>query len=433
MTSKTLHVRLSDAEIRRQAVGQVVTLRDPRHPALRFRFHQNRARGSWHVVVRGVWGKAGNYPDLSASAMLEALPVILKRRAEDQVARSTVSSWTTVGDLLAWYLDRMQRDRNLSTKRKASARSAIQRHLLPRLRDLALADVARTELDRRLIWPLQERYAVAFVRQVYGVLAVAFRRALELEMIASNPMAGMTFTTFVKAKIRPKPARLRGAQVDDLLVALIERYQVAPPEGLLALLMLCHGTRLGETRVTKWGNLTLAGEAPKWYLPPADTKTRREHRLPLTPQAIALLVRYRDWQRRQGYSGAFLFPGQGNRPISAAQATTIFNSLGQGEWSSHDLRKLARTCWTDLGIDYLIGELLVNHALRDLDATYIHTTASDGKRLALAKWHDWLDDHGFDLVHGWIKPRPDNEPNPCPPSESAACAANQVPTQWRNQ
>ncbi|EEZ3329035.1 site-specific integrase, partial [Escherichia coli] len=54
MTS-TVYVRFSDAEIRRQAQGTAKTLRDARYPALRFRFHKDRSRGSWHVVVGGVW------------------------------------------------------------------------------------------------------------------------------------------------------------------------------------------------------------------------------------------------------------------------------------------------------------------------------------------------------------------------------------------
>lgn len=433
MTSSTVYIRFSDAEIRRQAQGTATTLRDARYPALRFRFHQDRTRGSWHVVVRKVWGKAASYPDLTASAMLEALPAILQRRAEDPGARSTASGWKAVGELLTWYAERMDRDRNLSTKRKASARSILKLHLQPALGDLPLAEVSRSSLDRLLMWPLQAEYAPSFVRQVFGVLAVAFRRALELEQIASNPVAGLKFTDFVKARIRPKAARLRPAQITDLLVDLRERYAEAPPEGMLALMMLCHGCRVGETRVARWADITLDGESPEWFLPAATTKTREEHRLPLTPQVCALLRRYRDWQQRRGYSGAYLFPGKGKRPISDSQATDIFAGLGQGRWTSHDLRKLASTCWTDLGIDYLIGQLLLNHALRDLDVTYIHTTAAVQKRKALEQWHGWLDQQGFDQLHGWTGGGSQNLSGSCPLPESAAPAVSSAPTQWRNQ
>lgn len=99
---KTLHVQLTDAEIRRNQASDVRQLRDPRHPALRFRYSTvDRAKGSWHVVVGKSWGKAGNYPDINAKAMLATLPTILARRSADPLAKSTATNWSTVGELLS--------------------------------------------------------------------------------------------------------------------------------------------------------------------------------------------------------------------------------------------------------------------------------------------------------------------------------------------
>ncbi|PMZ50312.1 integrase, partial [Pseudomonas sp. GW247-3R2A] len=85
--------------------------------------------------------------------------------------------------------------------------------------------------------------------------------------------------------------------------------------------------------------------------------------------------------------------------LSPSKACTVFASVGKGEWSSHDLRKVARTAWADLGVDYMVGEMLLNHAMKDLDATYIHTTAEGMKRKALEAWHQHLDQHGFNALH----------------------------------
>ncbi|SDP59628.1 hypothetical protein SAMN05216596_105342 [Pseudomonas congelans] len=82
----------------------------------------------------------------------------------------------------------MGRDRGLSSKRKASAQSALRRHLVPRLQDVELEALTSPALDRLLMWPLQERYELSFVRSVYGVLAVAFRQATRLALLGSNPM-----------------------------------------------------------------------------------------------------------------------------------------------------------------------------------------------------------------------------------------------------
>jgi integrase len=427
---KTLTVTISDAEIRRHAAGEVRQLRDTRHRELRFRYSTtDRARGAWHVVFRQRWGKAGDYPGINAKTMLAALPAILARRAADADAKSTTTSWATVGDVLAWYRDRMTRDRGLSAKRKASAKSALDRHLVPRLGDLSLAEVSKQAIDQALMWPMQERYALSFVRSVYGVLSAAFRQALRLDLLPNNPMAALKFTDFVRTRIRPKPARLRGDDVPGLLVVVTERFEVEPAGCMLALMMLCHGSRLGETRLARWRNVNLV--ARRWFLPAGDTKTKAEHTLPLTDQACALLRRYRDLQAAQGYTGPLLFPGSHGAPLSPSKANTLFTDLAKGEWSSHDLRKVARTAWTDLGVDYMVGELLLNHAMKDLDATYIHTTAEGLKRRALEAWHGLLDQQGFSAIHTGTLPGHKTEAATADANDGAACSAPKHPSQGR--
>ncbi|MFI7835473.1 tyrosine-type recombinase/integrase [Pseudomonas asiatica] len=402
MTTK--HITFTDAEIRKQAGQPVRQLRDPRYPELRFRYSTvDRTRGAWHVVVRGKWGKAGDFPSLTTKAMLTALPAILGRRAADAEATSLTSTWSSTGELLDWYLDRMLRDRNLSAKRKAGAKSAITCHLTPRLHDLPLAEVSKATLDQRLMWPLQERYALSFVRLVFNVLAVAMRKAHRLGMIEQNPMGSLRFGDFVGVRIKPKSSRLRERDLPDLLAKLAGWSEVRPCDALLALMMLCHGTRLGETRSALWRNVDL--QAGQWFIPADDTKTKQNHTLPLTRQACALLSRYQAQQAAQGYQGAYLFPASRRGPLGATAASQVFAELSNHQWTSHDVRKVARTCWMDLGVDYLVGEMLVNHALRNMDATYIHTTAEALKRQALERWHDHLDGLGLSALTGGTYPR----------------------------
>ncbi|MGN7442815.1 tyrosine-type recombinase/integrase [Pseudomonas lactis] len=424
---KTLTVVMTDAEIRRQAERpHVRALRDARHPSLHFRYSSvDRGKGSWHVVVGKVWGKAGNYPDINAKAMLATLPAILVRRAADPSAKSTATSWSTVGELLSWYLERMTRDRALSEKRKASAKSALKRHLQPRLGQLPLTGLNRPAIDRLLLMPMQERYALSFVRSVWGVLGVAVRQAYRLDLLAVNPLAGLEFTDFVRTKIKAKAARLHSDDVPGLLDLLVEQFDDSPAACVLAGLMLCHGTRLGETRLARWKNINT--DTGKWFIPAADTKTKAAHTLPLTVQAKALIERYRLVQRENGYTGQFLFPGASGQALSATKASTLFTHLSHGEWSSHDLRKVARTAWTDLGVDYMVGELLLNHAMKDLDQAYIHTSAEQLKRQALETWHAYLDQRGFKALHGGTLARHEGEALPVETMNNEASSLNRYP------
>ena len=400
--SKSIAINLSEAAIKRHAADSTIyQLRDTQRP-LRFRYRQNRERGSFYVVTyakgKELWHKIGNYPDLTVKAVLSVLPSVMQRLAvEPQRGALSTSGWTTVGEVLDWYTERLASDRNLSKQRKSTARSAVKCQLLPCLGALRLSELNHATLDAKLMWPLQSQYSVAHVRLVFGVLKVAFKQAASLGLIGKNPVAGMTFTDFIKTKIKPKAARLRPVDCGRLLEHWAARYRHETTAVAMAVLMLAHGTRIGETRQAKWRHFDLSGQT--WHIPAVDTKTKKAHTLPLTPQVCAFLARYRASQVARGYDGAYLFPGAHGQPLSETPVQLAFATLAGDEWTSHDLRKTARTAWADLGVDYLIGELLLNHALKALDVTYIHTTAEAQKRQALERWHAWLDERGFAALH----------------------------------
>lgn len=396
-----LTLPITDAVIKRHADNPAVTeLKDPRHP-LRFRYRNDRSKGSWHLVryANGPkWRKAANWPDVPSRLMIDSMPEVLARLMTDPAAVATVDGWETVGQVLHWYVERLKADRGLSKERRASSMSAITCQLLPALGDLHLNKLNRDTLDRHLIWHMQAEYSLGYVKSTLDVLKVVFGRALELKKITLNPLAGVTFGNFTKAKIRPKGARLRHVDVVDLLAAWAEAF-VADPAGItLMVLMLTHATRITETRLAKWKNIHLA--AGEWFIPGADTKSKRDHVLPLTPQAVAFLERYRDNQKARGYDGAYVFPSsvRSGRPMSRSQAFAMFTRYGAGEWTSHDLRKLAPSIWANLGVDPLVGKLLLNHATTELERTYFQALGEQVKRNALERWCSWLDAQGFDAL-----------------------------------
>ena len=407
--SNTQHIKFTDAELRRLAEQSVTrNVRDHRHPALHFRFGKNRARGSWHVV-RHVAGKSpsrklGNWPDIPAKTALELLPKKLAELTDDPSAMVAVSGWDRVEDLLHWYADRIDRTRKLSPEWKGTVRSLVACQLLPRVGSLGLQLVDRQALDARLIFPMQEVRSLAYTRQAFGLVKTAFKQAAKLKMLTINPLADVVFSDFIETPIRPKPCALRPHQLPDLLKRLSAADVRLTATCMLPLMMLCHGTRISETRLAKWQNLTLE-EGGEWFLPMADTKTETDHRLPLTRHTVALLKAYRARQKQTGYTGADLFPRGDGDPLSKNQGQEKIASIAAGEWQSHDLRKVARSLWLDLGVEYFIGEMLLNHAMDELQTAYIHTHAESLKRAALGRWHLWLESNGLSLCATETAPR----------------------------
>ncbi|WP_268797536.1 tyrosine-type recombinase/integrase [Pseudomonas huanghezhanensis] len=418
--SKTRAVKFSDAEIRRQAADPAVhDLRDPRHPGLYLRFGQDRQRGSWYLVKGKAWNHIARFPDLGAAAVLAELPALRQRLLRDSSATVALGGLATCGQLIDWYGNRMSLDRSLSAKRKAGAKSAIKCHLKPRLENVPVRELTAAVLDKELMWPCQQELSLSYVHQLFVLLVVAFLQAYKLGLIDKNPMADMKFVDFTKARIMPKAARLRGVHLVEVVPMLTDLFESRPGEAMLAIMMLCHGTRVGETRMARWSDISIPdGE---WFIAAENTKTRTEHRLPLTAQAKALLTRYRAIQISQGYEGIYLFPSRRGRAISEGQASAVFSRIGQGEWTSHDLRKVARTAWTDLGIDGHIGEMLLNHSLGKIASTYINTQARAQRLAALEKWHNWLDERGFKSIHNLTDTQYEDSQNPVQATGGVGC------------
>ena len=420
----TAAVKITDAEIKRQAAGTVRDLRDIENRGLYLRFTRDRARASWYLVLKGKWNLVGSFPDLTAKQVVAALPGIRLRL--DAGEGSNLSKWVTTGELLDWYADRMGRDRSLSSKRKKTGASLIKCHLKPLLGTVPLAAIDKATLDDQFMWPAQETIGIDYVRSAFQLLALAFRQAFKLRLIAANPMKDVKFSDFSKAKVGVKPSRLRVTQLQDLLTQLREAMASTPSDAMFALMMLCHGTRIGETRQAQWSHISLAER--EWFIPAENTKTGAEHHLPLTDQVRHMLISYREIQWASGYDGQFLFPSRNGKALSEGQACAVFTRLGQGEWTSHDLRKVARTGWADIGIDHLIGELLINHAMGHNVKVYIQSDVMSRKRDALEQWHAHLDQKGFSHIHRLTGFRTGDSGNALEAPEYKACKAFQETT-----
>ncbi|EQM67121.1 hypothetical protein L682_23270, partial [Aquipseudomonas alcaligenes OT 69] len=309
--------------------------------------------------------------------------------------------------------------------------TALDRHLLPALGEVVLLDLNSDAVDRQLIWPLMESLSPAYVRQILRVLLAALRQAVKLKLLLANPLDGVKFSDFVAKRIKPKAARLHAMLVQKLLADLCETFRKAPRSAMLALLMLTHGTRIGETRKARWRHFSFTESI--WLIPDQNTKTGVQHELPLTRQVVALLKRYQEHQRNTLGQQDYLFPGANGQPLSARQASALFREISAGEWTSHDLRKVARTSWTELGVDYLVGELLVNHALPDMATTYIKTHARRLQREALELWCAWLDERGFDAIHSKTEASSADSQNSDEASSSGLDTAIPPPTHRRGK
>ncbi len=401
ITEKLIKKHMTDSNIRQ------LTDTDRK---LALRFNSTRTGGSWFIVNnvnnKTVWRKIANYPTLGAKAVIAILPEKQAQLAINPRSNDVqVSSLVSVSDLFGWHENRLLKDRSLSPERKASVKSAIKCHLMPRLGEYDILSINHELIDECFIWPLQAEYALSNVRSMFGMIKVAFKKAHTLKKIETDPMAGLKFTDFIDAPITPKDARLRRNQLKPL-IALTSDDEVPYQSSALVFMMLLHGTRIGETRKSKWEDISFSEKT--WFIPKEHTKTKQAHTLPLTAVAINFLSAYKLAQQAAGYHGDYLFSASSDTGLTRGTASKHIVNLSEGDWSARDLRKLARTCWMEIGVDYMVAELLLNHSMSKLDQAYIFTYAETQKREALERWHQLLVDSGFDDVNPETIPRRDN-------------------------
>lgn len=388
-----LVVKFSDTVIKRHIKDLSVSqLRDERYP-LRLRFNKARTGGTWYLVSykngKTIWKKVAKYPLASFKFLEPKLGDICFGDVEQTIG----SEWATLDGLLEWYGQRISTNRNLSSERKATVKSAIKCHLMPRLGDVRIEDLNHNLIDSKLMWPMQAEYSLSHVESVWRILKAATNQAVKLKLIESNPLSKLKRVDFISGPIAPKGAALRADSLPGVFDSLLEQ----PAQiKMLVSLMLLHGTRIGETRKAKWSHFDLADRA--WFIPQEDTKTRTAHRLPLTDLAYQMLIEYRDAQQKTGVSGVYLFQGADKKGVSAVVASEWVRRVSKREWSGHDLRKLARTAWADLGIDYMVGEMMLNHSPSKMDRAYIHTYAEKQVKNALETYHGWLMDCGINVL-----------------------------------
>lgn len=392
--------KLNDAALRRWLRGGLTRdFRDPQFPELRLRATADRTKASVHLVIneadKTVWKKQGVWPSMCIKTFLADLPVMLaKRSAGADVLRG---EFATVTDLLLWYGDYLDGNTTLSPSWRDNCRSIMRKQLLPKLGDVALAELSFLVVDSVLVkLMLNEGYAPHYIRLSVNVLKRALSLAADFRLLLLNPLMGYRVT--MSLTLSPKPdTRLMESDLGPLFVALRDAFM---PVAMLFMLMLMFGTRIGETRLARWEHF--AGEF--WFIPAANAKNRQEHRLPLTPTAKALIQHYLQWQLKNVGKRAFLFAGDVGA-ISQRTAHYWSETIRFKEFTSHDLRKLCRTIIQDMGVDTMVGERLLNHALPVLLRTYVHSTLDKGMLSALDAYHAHLISLGFSEVAPEIIPR----------------------------
>jgi integrase len=285
--------------------------------------------------------------------------------SEAKAARAITKAETgkTFGEMIKLY-DR----RRLSTLRRGREMMlSIEKHLLPRWRDLSLSTITRGHI-REIVGELVDQGHRAAARRILEICKAFFSWAVEHDGITESPAADLRAKTLVGEK--PKRDRILTDQEWRALFAVLPEigYPFAPGIELLART----GLRLNEVFAATESELDF--DKRQWTIPAERMKNEQKFVVPLTAEMIEIFKSLPDT------GGPCLFStNNGRSPVTGfSQLKTRLDGLMARElgtvtpWTFHDIRRSARTQWSSLpipGADQ-VRELMMAHAQPTLHATY---------------------------------------------------------------
>ncbi len=330
--------------------------------------------------------KLGDFPQMTLkAARAEAGDAfaLVRKGIDPQTAREAAREAEkplTFSEAFESYIERYQKRKNRSWRQ---VEDMIRLHVQKRFGRKPLADISKKSIGDHLDKIAATRPHSA--NKVYRFMRKFFGWAQGQGLLAIHPMEGLT---------QPAPEDPRDRVLsDDEIKSLWPIWEgMGYPFGTLYKVLLLTAARRNEVARMLWDDIDLDGAL--WSLSSTQTKNKRNHEIPLSPQVLAIL-------REIPKQGQHVFSTRRDRPISgfsaakrdcdtrAAEAARAANAEDIPAWRLHDLRRSAASGMADLGILPHIIEKILNHKTGEISGiagTYNRAEYRPEKREALEAW-----------------------------------------------
>ena len=272
----------------------------------------------------------------------------------------------------------------------------LRLHILPRWANRDFASITRGDVIA-LIERLISADKPTLANHVHRLVSGIFSFAMDVDLASANPAA----------RLRKRVAeRVKTRVLNDSEIRLFWKRVMEPPLsrtiGLALRVVLATGCRPGEAAGMARGELEFDGDGKPtgWTIPPARSKNRRAHFVPLSPLASDLIVE----AMALAGSSNFVFASRSTRghidnstlATAMAQLPTLLKGLkgknGTESWCAdpptpHDLRRSCATRLSAAGVAAEDVSAILGHTRADVTGRhYDHYRRADEKRRALERW-----------------------------------------------
>lgn len=276
--------------------------------------------------------------------------------------------------------------KDVSDSYRDNATRAIEMHALPALGTRAIGSITRDDLLTTLMH-LDAAGKHEYVRKVRMWLAQVWDWAIEQGHAATNPARLIRpEKAFGKTKVQHFAA-LELTEIPDFLARLALEDDL---QSVLACKMLAlTWTRTNELRMMLWSEI----DGDLWRIPAGRMKRGRDHLVPLSSHALALLENLK--LRSRG--SVYVFPNarRPDRPMSENAILYLIGRIGYGgKMTGHGFRTVASTWANEGGYNRDAIERQLAHVPKDqVRAAYNRAEWIAERRTMLQAWSDWFMAH----------------------------------------
>jgi len=304
-------------------------------------------------------------------------PIEHRQRARvEQTRREGLRVWTfekAAGEVHATLAPGWKND-----KHAAQWINTLTAYAFPKLGDRPVAEIGVADvLDvLRPIWTTKHETA----RRVRQRLDAVMRWAVAHGYAAHNPVDAACELLPKQRKQVEHHAAMAYRGVPGFMKALAA-LEVSASRLALEFVILT-AARSGEVRGATWDEIDL--KTATWTIPAARMKANRAHRVPLSPQALAVLkAAKKTWGSDRD---APIFPNPLGRSLSDMALTQLMRGMGRSE-TVHGFRSAFRDWCAETDASRELAERALAHAVKDAtEAAYHRTDLFEQRRPLMQQW-----------------------------------------------
>ena len=294
-----------------------------------------------------------------------------------------------------------------SSKHRAQWESTLETWVYPYIGAKPVAKIDRNAIEALLIQPVEKANGKPFwiarhetasrVRQrIEAILAYAIARDHRTDNPATRGALSPILPKSREAKKVKHHAALPYADAPDFMAQLRGRDGTAARALEFCILT---ATRSGEVRNADWSEIDL--EKAMWTIPAGRMKAGREHVVPLSDAALAVLTAKPVAER-----AGLVFPGtNAAKPLSDMSLTAVLRRMERADITVHGFRSTFRE-WAGetTGHPREVIEHALAHQLADkAEAAYQRGSLLPKRRKLMDDWAGYLNSHGSDNVIALVK------------------------------